>query len=70
MAKRKIVNSRRATRNAKSGGGKNSKYANKIEQQKQGRFKPGSPFSVHDSGIGLSLNETNRVRFDTYKKED
>jgi len=70
MAKRKIVNSRRQQRNAKSGGGQSSKYAQKIEQQKQGRYSSNSPFSVHESGIGLSVAETNRRRFNAYKKAD
>jgi len=70
MAKRRIVNSRRVARGNKSGGGKSSAYTQKIEQQKQGRFSDKSPFSVHDGGIGLSLNETNRRRFNLRKKED
>ena len=70
MAKRKIVNSRRVARDKKSGGGKSSAYAQKIEQQKQGRYSEDSPMSVHDGGIGLSVSETNRRRFDSHKKED
>jgi len=69
MAKSKTVNKRRVARGNKSGGGKSSAYAQKIEQQKQGRFSDKSPFSVHDGGIGLSLNEINRRRFDYHKKE-
>lgn len=70
MAKRKIVNSRRVARGAKSGGGQSSGYAEKIAQQKQGRYSENSPMSVHDGGIGLSVNETNRRRFDSHKKND
>lgn len=70
MAKRKIVNRRRVARDAKSGGGRSSKYAQKIEQQKHGRYTEDSPFSVHDGGVGLTVAETNRRRFKSRKKED
>ena len=70
MAKSKTINNRRVARDKKSGGGKSSAYAQKIEQQKQGRYTEDSPFSVSDGGIGLSVNETNRRRFNSRKKED
>ena len=70
MAKDKTINKRRVARDKKSGGGKASAYAQKIEQQKQGRYSENSPMSVHDGGIGLSVNETNRRRFNSNKKED
>ena len=70
MAKQKTINKRRISRDKKSGGGSSSKYAQKIEQQKQGRYGVDSPFSVSDSGVGLSVNETNRRRFNSRKKED
>lgn len=70
MAKRKVVNSRRVARDKKSGGGKSSKYAQKVEQQKAGRYSADSPFSVHEGGPGLSVAETNRRRFNTYKKAE
>ena len=70
MAKQKVVNSRRVARDKKSGGGSSSKYAQKIEQQKHGRYSENSQMSVHDGGIRLSVNETNRRRFNSRKKED
>lgn len=70
MAKQKTINSRRVLRDKSSGGGKSSKYAQKVEQQKHGRYSEDSPMSVHDGGIGLSVNETNRRRFNSRKKED
>lgn len=70
MAKQKTVNNRRIARDKKSGGGKASKYAAKIEQQKQGRYTENSPFSVHDGGIGLSVGATNSARFNSRKKDD
>ena len=63
MAKRKTVNSRRQQRDAKSSGGGTSKYAQKIAQQKQGRYSENSPMSVHEGGAGLTVAEVNKRRF-------
>ena len=70
MAKRKTVNSRRQQRNVKSDGGKSSKYAAKVAQQKSGRYSDESPFSVHESGLGMSVAATNSARFNSRKKEE
>ena len=69
MAKEKTINKRRVARGAKSGGGKSSAYAQKVEQQKHGRYSENSPMSAHEGGIGLSVAETNRRRFNSHKKE-
>jgi len=65
--KRKTIQSRKSSRSAKSGGGKFSKYAQKIAAQKGGKFSPLSPFKSTDASINphvkLSLGEFNRIRF-------
>jgi len=70
MSKRKVVNKRRKARLSKSEGGKNSQYAQKLAQQKSGRFGPNSPFSSTEepSEIGIGLAEFNRRRSKVHRE--
>jgi hypothetical protein len=63
MARIKIVNKRRIMRDARSEGGKKSRYGQKIALQKRGIFSPTSPFIIHEGTVGVSLQELNRRRF-------
>jgi len=57
--KRKTVKIRRS----KAPGEGNSKYALKINLQKQGKFGANSPFKIQEGGEGVTLQEFNKRRF-------
>ena len=61
--KQKTIQNRQTSRAARSGGGKNSKYAQKIAAQKRGIFSRNSPFTSIDGSSGISLAEVDRIRF-------
>lgn len=67
--KLKTIKSRKTNRSAKSAGGKNSLYAQKIAQQKRGKFSKNSPYKLVETEgeAGIGLQEFNTLRFRTPK---